>query len=154
VRTKVIGVGLVGVLTLATGCGGGGARLSAHEYVKASSAVCARANRAVDRVHVPDLGSSENARRAMGRVVAIHRASVDSLRDLRPPKDYEHTAKVWIALVDQALDELDGMRGALRAGDRRMAISYANKATTLDERSQAIAREHNITPCRVPTLTA
>jgi hypothetical protein len=142
------------VLALTAGCGGGGARLSAHEYVKASSAVCARANRAIDRVHVPDLERTADARRATGQVVAIHRASVESLRDLRPPKDYEHTAKIWIALVDQALDELDEMRHALRAGDRRTAISYAHKATVLDARSQTIAREHNITPCRVPALTA
>lgn len=153
-RMKVIGIFLVGVLVLTGGCGAGNARLSARAYVKASSAVCVRANRAVSRVHVPNLGRAERARRATARVVAIHRASVDSLRDLRPPKDYEHTARIWIALVDQALDELDEMRGALREGDRRTAILYANKATALDERSQTIAREHGITPCGVPALTA
>jgi hypothetical protein len=32
-------------------------------------------------------------------------------------------------------------------------VSYANKATALDQRSQRIARQHGITPCRVPVLT-
>jgi hypothetical protein len=154
VGTKFTGICVVAVLVLTGGCGVGRGRLSAREYVKESSAVCTRANRAVSRVHVPDLRDAKRADRATARVVAIHRASVGSLRDLRPPKDYEHTAKVWIALVDQALDELDGMRQALRDGDPSGAVSYANKATELDHRSQRIAREYGITPCRVPALTA
>jgi hypothetical protein len=154
VGTKFTGICVVGVLVLMGGCGVGKGRLSAREYVKESSAVCTRANRAVSRVHVPDLGHAARARRATARVVEIHRASIGSLRDLRPPKDYEHTVKVWIALVDQALDELDEMRQALRDGDSSGAVSYANKAIALDQRSQRIAREHGITPCRVPVLTA
>jgi hypothetical protein len=142
------------VLMLTGGCGVGRGRLSAREYVKESSAVCTRANRAVSHIHVPDLGDTAGARRATARVVAIHRASLGSLRDLRPPKDYEHAVKVWIALVDQALDELDEMRQALLDGHSSSAISYANKAAALDQRSQRIAREHGITPCRVPELTA
>jgi hypothetical protein len=142
------------VLVLMGGCGVGKGRLSAREYVKESSAVCSRANREVSRVHVPELGDAARARRATARVVAIHRASIGSLRDLRPPKDYEHMVRVWIALVDQALDELDQMDQALRDGDATGAISYASNATALDQRSQRIAREYGITPCRVPAITA
>ena len=54
---------------------------------------------------------------ATARVVAIHRDSLDTLRALRPPKVYETTAKLWIALVDQSVDELDAMRVSLLEGD-------------------------------------
>lgn len=146
-RMRLFGMGFVGALVLTGGCGGGGARLSASDFVRASSAVCARANRAIARVE------TSNPRRESAMVVAIHRSSVDSLRDLRPPKSYEHTAKVLIALVDQTLDEVDAMRAARRAGHGTQARAYAKKATALDERSRALAREHGITPCRVPALT-
>lgn len=145
---------LAGVLTLTGGCGGGGARLSAREYVRETSAVCARANRAIERVVPPSFDHAVHMASTTERVVAIHRESIDSLRALRPPKDYEGTAKLWIALVDQSIDELDAMRSSLRARDRRTAMSYARKAATLDARSVVIAREHGITPCKFPELIA
>ncbi len=128
-------------------CGGGGARLGAHEYTRESSAVCARANRAIARIATSDPA------RAGARIVGIHRGSVDELRDLRPPKSSESTAKVWIGLVDQSLDELDEMRAALRAGRERAASDYAGKAALLAARAGEIARDHDITPCRMPELT-
>ena len=61
---------------------------------------------------------------------------------------------MWIALVDQSIDELDAMRTAIRDGDRPAALAYAQKASLLDARSRVIAREQGITPCKVPELTA
>ena len=142
-RIAVAGTSIAVVLAA---CGGGGARLGAHEYSHESSAVCARANRAVARIATSDPA------RAGARIVSIHRASVDELRDLRPPKSAESTAKVWIGLVDQALDELDEMRAALRAGRDRAASDYAERASLLAARAGDIARDHHITPCRVPEL--
>ena len=157
-RTRIIGIGLVGALTgalvLAGGCGGGNARLSAREYVHETSAVCAHANRTIARITSPDFNLAIHLSSTTARVVAIHRESLDALRDLRPPKEYEGTAEVWIALVDQSIDELDAMRTAMRDGDRPAALAYAQKASLLDARSRMIAREQGITPCKVPELTA
>ena len=157
-RTGTIGIGLVGALVgalvLAGGCGGGNARLDAREYVHESSAVCAHANRTIARITSPDFNLAIHLSSTTARVVEIHRESVDALRDLRPPKDYEGTAALWIALVDQSVDELDAMRSAMRDGDRTAALAYAEKATLLDARSRAIARKQGITPCKVPELTA
>jgi hypothetical protein len=158
VRTRNIGIGLVGALmgalVLAGGCGGGNARLDAHEYVHETSAVCAHANRTIARITSPHFNLAIHLSSTTARVVTVHRESLDALRDLRPPKAYEATAKVWIALVDQSVDELDAMRAAIRDGDQTAALAYANKATLLDARSRAIAREQGITPCKVPELTA
>jgi hypothetical protein len=121
--------------------------------VRETSAVCARANRAIARITGPHLELAAAVSSTTGQVVAIHRESVDSLRRLRPPKDYEPMSKLWIALVDQSVDELDAMRASLRAGDRSAAFGFAQKASVLDSRSRAIARRQGITPCKVPELT-
>jgi hypothetical protein len=122
--------------------------------VSESSAVCARANRAIARVKLPGLDRAARMSRVTARVVAIHRESVNSLRALRPPKDYEGMAKLWIALVDQSIDELDAMRASLRAGDQSAAMSYAQEADVLDARSRSVVRKYGITPCNVPELIA
>jgi hypothetical protein len=156
VKTRIIGTGLVGViaaaLALVGGCGGGSPRLSAREYVSRTSAVCARANRAISRVTQPSDGRAVHMVSATVRVVAIHRDALDSLRALRPPKVYETTAKLWIALVDQSVDELDSMRVSLQEGDNSAAMAYAEKADELDARSRVIAGKYGITPCEVPDL--
>ena len=146
-RAKLIGICLVGALVLTGGCGAGRARLSERDFVRESSAVCARANRAIARIETSSLGGLS------AKVVAIHRSSVASLRDLRPPRSYEHTAKVWIALIDQTLDEVDAMRAAMRAGHEGEAGVYARSATALEARARAIARGSGITPCLTPALT-
>ena len=136
------------------GVAAAGTPASAREYVHESSAVCAHANRTIARITSPDFILAIHLSSTTARVVAIHRESLDALRDLRPPKDYEGTAEVWIALVDQSIDELDAMRTAMRDGDRTAALAYAEKASLLDARSRTIAREQGITPCKVPELTA
>ena len=123
------------------GCGGGNARLT-RTRTCGDERVCARqpSRGGHDRV---DLAN------ATARVIAIHRDSLDALRALQPPKDYENMAKLWIALVDQSTDELDAMLVALRAGDEPAAMSYAEKTDSLDARSRLIARKYGITPCKV-----
>ena len=152
-RTKLMGAALVGVV-IAGACGGVGSRLSTRDYVKASSAVCVRANRSVARIDVERLDGQGRADRAAVRIVAIHRAAVDDLRALRPPKSYEPTVRLWIALVDQSLDELEAMRDALRSGTSAEAKTYATNAVVLSRRARTVAARHGITACAIPDLTA
>ena len=151
-RMKLIGAALFGVVVLAA-CGGGGSRLSIRDYVKASSAVCARANRDVARIDIARLDRMGRADRAAVRIAAIHREAVDDLRALRPPKEYEATARLWIALVDQSLDELDAMRDAMHSGAKADAKMYAANALALSQRARTVARRYGITACAIPDLT-
>lgn len=151
-RTRFIGAALVGVVVVAA-CGGGGSRLSSRDYVKASSAVCARANRDVARIDVARLARMGRADRAAVRIVAIHREAVDDLRALKPPKVYEARAHLWIALVDQSLDELDAMRDALRSGAKGDAKMYATNAVALSRRARTVAGRDGITACAIPDMT-
>jgi hypothetical protein len=145
---------LVGVAALTAACGPGGARLSEREYIDASSAVCARSNRTVARIDVPKSNHSTRVQYVAQRVVEIHRASLQTLRALRPPKTYESIARLWTALVDQSLDELEAVLSALRHDDHNAAAVYAENAALLADRASAVAREHGITACTVPHLTA
>jgi hypothetical protein len=142
-----IAVACTSLAVVMAACGDGGARLGTQEFTRESSEVCERANRAIARITTTDPA------RASVRIVTIHRESVDDLRDLRPPKSSEGTAKLWIGLVDQSLDELDEMRALLHDGRARAAADYAEKAAVLATRARDVAREHDITPCRVPQVT-
>jgi hypothetical protein len=142
-----IAVACTSIAVALAACGGGGARLGTDEFARESSKVCERANRAIARITTADPAQ------ASARIVTIHRVSVDELRDLRPPKSSEGTAERWIGLVDQSLDELEEMRAALRDGRARVAADYAEKAAVLATRARRVAREHDITPCRVPEVT-
>jgi len=87
------------------------------------------------------------------RVVAVHRLSVDELRELRPPKQFDSLTKSWIALVDQSLDELDAMRDAMRTRDHTDARAYAQRAELLTRRASEIVHPYRITSCQVPDFT-
>ena len=119
-RTRIIGIGLagalVGALAVAGGCGGG-ERSSERARVRERDERGVRTREPRDRAdHGPDLDAPVRMSKQTARVVAIHRESVDSLRALAPAEGLRATAKLWIALVDQSLDELDAMRAALRGG--------------------------------------
>ena len=85
----------------------------------------------------PDFDLAIHLSSTTARVVAIHRESLDALRDLRPPKDYEDTAEG----VDRAGRPVgrrarrDAHRDARRATSTA-ALAYAQKASLLDARSR------------------
>jgi len=133
-------------------CGGGSSRLSAPAYARAASSVCLRANRAVARVAVPPFSSRRDAAHAMALVVAIQRRTIDDLRDLRPPGDLSGTVQRWIALLDQAADELERTGAHLRAGRDGDAVEFGAKATTLLDRARALIAPLRVTSCHGPEL--
>jgi len=111
------------------------------------------ANVAVARVTIPPLGERAQAERALVRVVAIQRSTIDGLRDLRSPEGFGTLPERWIALLDQATDELELMRGALAAGRAVDAAAYGEKASELLGRAQVLVGARGMTSCRGPALT-
>jgi hypothetical protein len=143
--------GLVLAVAVA-GCGGGSRRLSAPDYAREASALCRRANRAVARVEVPPLTATRDAGRAMARIVGVQRDTIEALRDVRPPEALADTVQRWIALLDQAMDELELMGSHLHAGRTELAVDYGAKATTLLDRAREVAAPLDVTSCRGPML--
>lgn len=144
------GCGLV-ILTMAA-CGGGGEHWTAARYLRTANGICLRANRELGRVTIPPLHEDRSAARAMARVVLIQRASIDDLRGLRPPERFGSLNQRWIALLDQATDELERMGNTLRLGRRAEADDYGGKASTLLERARALVASQGVTSCRGPEL--
>jgi hypothetical protein len=133
-------------------CGGGSDRLSASGYARAASGVCARANRAVTRISLPSFSLRHDASRSVTHIVVIQRRAIDDLRDLRPPGRLANTVQRWIALLDQAADELELTGSHLRAGRRGEAVAFGAKATTLLERARELVAPLRVTSCHGPEL--
>jgi len=139
---------------IVSGCGGGDGPLSAARYAHEVSAVCTRTNRAVDRVAMPPLGRRGDATRALARIVEIQRVAIADLRGLRPPDRASGLHQRWIALLDQATDELEQIEHSLSRGHRIEARGFADKATTLLARARQVMSPRGVTTCRGPELPA
>ena len=83
----------------------------------------------------------------------IQRSSINGLRGLRSPQGFGTLPERWIALLDQATDELQLMRDALAAGRAVDAAAYGEKASDLLGRAQVLVRARGMTSCRGPELT-
>jgi hypothetical protein len=134
------------------GCGGSNDRLSASGYARSASATCVHANRTVARIEIPTLSSSRDASIAVARIVAIARSTIDDLRDLRPPEALADAVQKWIALLDQAADELELTSEHLRAKRVDSAVAFATKATVLFDRAEQLVARWRVTSCRGPEL--
>ena len=151
-RSKV-GAACCGLVIAVTACGGGSERLTAAEYAREASRVCQRTNRAIARVDAVALTGMPRAAQALERVVELQRDAVAELRDLRPPDGMRATVERWIALLDQAADEL-GLAGArARAGRALEAREFAGKARTLLDRARDVTAPIRVVSCRGPDLS-
>jgi len=148
----MLGAACCGLVLALAGCGGGTGRLSAPDYAREASELCRRGNRAVARVEMPPLRAVHDAARAMARIVVVQRGTIDDLREVRPPEALSDTVQKWIALLDQAVDELELMGTRLRAGDVDEALEYGAKATTLLDRARVVVAPLRVTSCRGPVL--
>ena len=132
---------------LATGCGGGGGPLSMHDYTQRSRAVCTRAERRAGRVADTDPRDLPASARAVAKVVGIRRQALTDLRALHAPDRLVNAAPGWLALFDQALDELDAMGVELRRGNRARADAAWQKAVILTDRARELAPPLGLSAC-------
>jgi hypothetical protein len=151
VRSKIGAASCALVVTICA-CGGGDERLTAAEYARAASGVCAQANRGVLSVATSETSLDGGFGRVLRRAVALHRRSIDDLRNLRPPERLAGTVQRWIALLDQGVDELELMSEHLRQGRVADAAAYGDKAASLLDRAEELVTPLRITSCRVPEL--
>ena len=151
-----VGAACCGLVLVVAGCGGGNERLSARDYAHRASALCRRGNRAVARIELPRFTAASDgtpeAARAVTRIVAVQRDTIDELHDLRPPERLSLTVQKWIALLDQGADELELMALRLRAGHTDDALAYGAKAVTLLDRAREVVAPLRVTSCRGPVL--
>jgi hypothetical protein len=136
------------VAVLLAACGGG-EQLTRREFAREASRICRDANARLARVDVPPFTDHRAAAHALERTSEHARDAIRELHDLRG-----HTAETtgvgaWLAILDQATDELDLTAAALHAGNERGAIEAAGRAEALDRRGRELGRAYDVSPCRL-----
>jgi hypothetical protein len=104
------------------------------------------------RVELPPFSAGRDAARATSRAVAISRKAIGDLRGLRPPQRLSDTVQQWLALLDQATDELERMGNNAQDGRVDDAVAFGAKATTLFDRAEQLVAPLRITSCGGPEL--
>jgi hypothetical protein len=152
VSARVTAVGLAVVLAGVGGACGGAPDLTADGYARAADDICAGAVRRAQRIDIPAFEEPRAAARSIDRVIEVYRGALEELLDLDAPKPDRTRVERWLAALDQAVDEAELARDALRAGDRAAATEAATRATTLGTHSEGLARGYGIAECLAPDL--
>jgi hypothetical protein len=148
VRAAVV---CIAVALVGSSCGGGD-RLSSHAFVHDATAICGRVSGQTERTQVPRLSEQRAAADALKRLVAADRDLLGELRDLHPPKAWANRVTLWLAVIEQLLDEADHAVAALEQGDAVVARGAASRVAALGRRAHVLARENDVTGCRFPEL--
>ena len=146
----VVAAMLVAALTGLTGCGGDGGRLGAAGFRHRAEAICSRAARATTAVDLPDM-DDHRAASAMHRIVEIERGALADLRDLEPPHALESGVEVWLATVDQLVDEADFLRDSLAHGDHALVQAVGTRTARLSLRAEKLGTDLGISGCTLPS---
>jgi hypothetical protein len=113
--------------------------MSARDYVRGASKVCAHARARGHHVELPRStagpASIRAAARAASRAAARYTHTSEGLVDLRPPKRLARFDTKWVALVRQTEAELTEQADAVRL---------------LTARAMTLGRERGITACPTP----
>jgi hypothetical protein len=141
---------LVAFVVLASACGSDDGPLSAAEYARRATRVCARADRKAAALEIPPLGDRGSAG-ALGRLVEIEDGVTRDLRALRPPRRLEARVDEWLATIDQLVAEAEFLRESIRHGDHAVADVIAVRAARLSLRSQVLAARLGVRGCTMPT---
>jgi hypothetical protein len=133
------------VLVLAAGCGGGGGRLSKADYAKQADAICSKYNRKVEALGTPtslgDIGPFAD------KAVALTRKGNDELRDLKPPKSEEQTAKEWLAQNELVAKAVDDLSAAAKKSDKAGIQAALRRGQSANKTANALAHDLGLRVC-------
>ena len=137
------------VLGVATGCAGGGDRLSKSEYTRQADGICARyderlgaVERELDRVESPEAAAA-----AIDRGIPIVKDGIAELRELEPPEELEDDVERWLELNEENAENLEKLRDAAEAGDAQQAEEIATRGEETERRSDELAQEIGLEDC-------
>ena len=132
---------------LAAGCGGDGGPLTMRDYAREARAVCIRADRLAEKVVNLAPRDVPVSARAAARIVVIRRETLADVRALHAPDQLVDAVPPWLALVDQALDELDAMVVELGLGNPARAYDDWKQAAILTDRARVLAPPLRLSSC-------
>jgi hypothetical protein len=103
----------VGAAAMLAACGGGGGRLSAADYRRQASRICADADRRAKAIPRPR--NLSGLRGYLDRTLTIVQQDNDRLRALKPPDDLQDRAAAALRAQGAAIRMLRRLRDELRA---------------------------------------
>jgi RNA polymerase sigma-70 factor (ECF subfamily) len=121
------------------------ARLSRADFVQQADAICARANRKTRRIPQPtDLfGLGEY----VDTVLPVAKEELESLRELRPPKELEATVDRMLKRVEQTVKALEKMGVAVKKGDQAAVQSALQQGNRSSQTARQLAQKLELKVC-------
>jgi hypothetical protein len=133
------------VLALVAGCGGGGGGLSKEDYAKQADAICGKYNRKIEALGTPtslgDIGPFAD------KAVALTRKGNDELRDLKPPKSEEQTAKAWLAQNELVATAVEALSVAAKKSDKAGIQAALARGRRANKTANGLARDLGLRVC-------
>jgi len=128
------------------GCGGG---LSAEEYRREASRICADGDRETERVQAPRDQDPAAVATYFERLIGVNERVLARFEELDPPSELADAHEEAVAVNAEAADEVERLVGDLR---ERRDLDRALRAATprlrgLDRRADAAARELGVPAC-------
>ena len=153
---------VVGVSVTAAGCGGGGGgggeRLSKSEFIAKADGICGEANKKVPKppadltgVDPTSSGATDKQLDKFGDyiedVTKVLRGEVDDLHDLKPPQNLQNRWDRALAVLDEALNELDDAAQAAHDADRKELKDKLTESDGHSSQANGIARTLGLKVC-------
>ena len=135
----------IAAAVVAGGCGGGGGRLSKEDYAKQADAICSKYNRKIEALGTPkslaDIGGFAD------KALALTRKGNDELKQLKPPKNEEQTAKQWVAQNDLVANAVADLRDAAKKNDRAEIQTALRRGQAANKTATGLARDLGLRIC-------
>jgi uncharacterized lipoprotein len=144
VRAAVV-IAVLAVL-VAAGCGGGSSqRLSQDAYVSKADAICRDLDAKQRKLTAP--ASLDAIPAYVDQALPSVDDGIAKLSKLRPPAELDATVKSWLASLDDARGLLVDLGKAAAKNDAAKVQSLGAQATTLTEKTHALAGSIGLTDC-------
>lgn len=135
------------VLVVLSACGGGPSKT---EFVSRWDAICAREERAVAAVPVPDVRSTKDLPAfadALGRAIPIAQREVSELQAVAPPKADRSTVGAILADLERATSALSQAEAAARNADAGAVERAQSLASAYRTQAGRAARAYGFKRC-------
>lgn len=138
---------LAASLAAGAGCGGGSDRLSRDEFVEQADANCAKYEREVLALGVPQ--NVEDVEEYAERARPIVEAGWNEQKALKPPEDLQNEYDKWIATGQDALEFMDELREAGAAEDTQRVAELFQQTEARVQETERLSRAMGLRDCGV-----
>lgn len=136
----------VAVVLIVAACGGSGGTTKA-EYVRQANGVCRDAAKRAAALEAPAGDDVAGVPKAAAAVVAVQRAALERIREIKAPTEDRPDIAKWIALVDQTIDQAEVSAQSQKDGDITRAVTANANGAALDQRADELARRYGLRTC-------